>query len=135
MEKTKNSWKESNRKYRLKNREKVNLSSLRDKNTILPNGLTKYQNDALKRFGLDPEKYLEMLKNQDNKCAICGKEEITLTTKGTKRRLSIDHDHKTGKVRDLLCNKCNTGLGCYEDSVELIQKVIKYLEKHGENQK
>lgn len=64
--------------------------------------------------------FKQMLKKQDNKCAICGKEE-------TKRRMSVDHCHKTGKVRGLLCQLCNTSLGGFKDDVAILKKAIKYL--------
>lgn len=58
----------------------------------------------LKQYGLTLDSYTEMLQKQDSRCAIC-KEQKTLV---------IDHCHKTGKVRGLLCIGCNTGLGRYE---------------------
>ena len=61
-----------------------------------------------------------MLKKQNNRCAICGKEE-------TKRRMSVDHCHKTGRVRGLLCQLCNTSLGGFQDDVGRLKKAIKYL--------
>ena len=53
-------------------------------------------------------------------CAICG------TKDGLFR---IDHDHNTGRVRGMLCHKCNIGLGCFDDNIELLTKSIKYLEE------
>ena len=55
-----------------------------------------------------PEQYNNMLKAQDNKCAICGKEFCKDNPP------FVDHDHKTGKIRGLLCNMCNLHLGIYE---------------------
>ena len=51
-----------------------------------------------------------MLDDQDGKCALCGTTEI----KGNSKYFSVDHDHKTGRVRGLLCTVCNTDLGVYE---------------------
>ena len=65
---------------------------------------------------------------QDKKCAICGQEE-TSTHKTTVRRLAVDHNHKTGEVRQLLCHRCNHLLGLAKDDIELFQKIIPYLEK------
>jgi len=83
---------------------------------------------SLKRpYGISLEEYEEMLKVQDSKCAICG----TFNTgkKGT-WNLCVDHDHKTGKIRALLCNKCNRGIGLLQDSIPLLKKAIKYLKKY-----
>ena len=66
------------------------------------------------------DEFKKMLIKQDNKCAICGNEE-------TKRRMSVDHCHKTGKVRGLLCQLCNTSLGGFQDDVNRLKKAIKYL--------
>jgi len=63
---------------------------------------------------------------QNGKCAICKKPETRKT--GNKiRELSIDHCHKTGKVRGLLCDSCNNGLGRFKDSVKLLESALKYL--------
>lgn len=68
------------------------------------------------------KEYIKLAKSQQNKCAICFK-------KAGSRRLAIDHDHKTGKVRGLLCSKCNRALGYLNDDKELLRKAIIYLEK------
>lgn len=70
-------------------------------------------------------KYNEMLDQQDNKCAICGVHKDTLT-----RGLYVDHCHATGKVRELLCTRCNSVIGyCKENSNNLLN-AINYLLKH-----
>lgn len=79
-----------------------------------------------RKYGISEEKYLAMLQGQNNECAICHRSETLKLKKGTARRLCIDHDHKTGKVRGLLCWKCNTDLGIWEsrntDCIEYINK-------------
>jgi hypothetical protein len=76
----------------------------------------------LKRlYGITWEDYLKIFQEQGEVCAIC-KEDCS-----TKKMLSVDHDHKTGKVRGLLCNGCNTSLGRFKDSVILLQRAIDYL--------
>ena len=67
-----------------------------------------------------------MLTAQNNQCAIC--EMVFGDDKET--RAYIDHCHVTGKVRQLLCNKCNRGLGHFDDDLTLVRKVVEYLEKH-----
>ena len=62
----------------------------------------------LKFFNITIEEYDEMFDNQNGVCLMCGKPERS------NRHLAIDHDHKTGKIRGLLCMACNTHLGWYE---------------------
>lgn len=76
-----------------------------------------------KKYGLSPEQYMEILEAQQGKCAIC-REEPT-----TKRGLAVDHNHKTGQVRGLLCTGCNTALGSFKDSEEILTSAIEYLRK------
>lgn len=74
--------------------------------------------------------YEAMLIKQDNKCAICHTtEETKLGPNGTLVRMSVDHCHTSGKVRGLLCNRCNRALGLLGDSVDLLQKAIVYLKE------
>ena len=68
-----------------------------------------------------------MLEKQNGVCKICGDKETT-SENGVTRRLAVDHCHSTGKVRGLLCGKCNKSLGGFKDSKELLLKVINYLE-------
>lgn len=59
-------------------------------------------------------------------CEICG-------DKSTRKYLAVDHDHKTGKIRGMLCDHCNTALGKFKDDINIIHKAIKYLERSNEN--
>lgn len=76
-----------------------------------------------RRFGISSDVYLKMLSLQKNKCAICNKEESCPKHK----YLSIDHDHKTGKIRGLLCNKCNKAIGLLDDNPKILHSAINYL--------
>lgn len=79
--------------------------------------------DHLKsRYGITLDDYYLMLKEQNYCCAICNKHVDTM-----RRRLSVDHDHTTGKVRKLLCDKCNTAFGLLEESEEIIISMLSYL--------
>lgn len=73
------------------------------------------------------ERYLEMLEKQNRCCAICNDPQETLT-----RNLSVDHNHITGKVRGLLCDKCNFAIGYFKESKLLLEKAINYLEMYHE---
>jgi hypothetical protein len=80
-----------------------------------------------KNYSLSSEEYNNILKRQNNKCAICGKEE-TAKAYGETIALSVDHDHKHNNIRGLLCKKHNMGLGYFQDSPELLQAAITYLQ-------
>lgn len=69
------------------------------------------------------DSYDKLFEEQKGRCAICGKHQIA-----EKRKLSIDHNHETGKVRGLLCNKCNYTLGIIEgEGLNYYVKLINYL--------
>lgn len=93
-------------------------------------GKASMRKGHLKRtFGLTLEQYDEIFKKQNGKCAICRKAE-TRKWKGSVFRLGIDHNHKTGDIRELLCYSCNLALGYANDDPELLKRMIAYLEKH-----
>lgn len=77
-------------------------------------------------YGITPDDYYEMSKQQEGKCKICGK----LPPKG--EYLHVDHNPKTGKVRGLLCKKCNTALGSLDENLTNIARAMIYLEKEGD---
>ncbi len=79
------------------------------------------------KYDITPEIYYEILDKQNKVCAICKKVQSEFY------RLQVDHDHKTSKVRGLLCGKCNRSLGLLDDSIENLESAIKYLkgELHG----
>ena len=69
--------------------------------------------------------YRQLLERQSGKCAICG----NVSADAHYRALLVDHDHVTGKIRGLLCNECNIGLGRFKDSIDLLRQAITYLEQ------
>lgn len=79
-------------------------------------------------YGISLVQYEEIFSRQLGVCAICQKEEVT---KG--KLLNVDHDHETGKIRQLLCTRCNCGLGSFLDDPRLLREAAEYLEKHKEN--
>ncbi len=79
-----------------------------------------------KRYGLNIAQYNELLKKQRGLCALCGLLERT-RQKGQLRALAVDHNHETGVVRGLLCQRCNIALGHIEKNIELLPKIVKYL--------
>lgn len=79
-----------------------------------------------KKFDIDYLEYHKILKSQGYRCEICRcKLESSRYTK-----FAIDHCHRTGKVRGLLCTNCNTGLGLFKDSPERLSGAIRYLQEH-----
>lgn len=82
------------------------------------------------RTGINSIQFEEMSKAQNGVCAICQKEESDLRADGSERYLSVDHDHKTGKTRQLLCRKCNLIIGLAKDDCTVLKSAIEYLEKH-----
>ena len=81
-----------------------------------------------KNYGITLADYDRMVEKQDGKCAICESTE----PRSNGARFAIDHDHKTGKVRGLLCGLCNTAIGKFKDDVALLQSAIEYLRDHAD---
>ncbi len=75
-------------------------------------------------YGLTKEDYLNKLDAQNNQCVICNT--ILLNDKNT----HIDHNHTTGKIRDILCSNCNHILGIIENNSHYIQNLLRYIDKH-----
>lgn len=76
------------------------------------------------KYNITPTNYDALLQSQNGVCAICGK------SCPTGKRLAVDHDHETDKVRGLLCVNCNVALGYVQDDSDLLRKLADYLEKH-----
>lgn len=82
-----------------------------------------------KKFGLTPEAFQAMCDVQNNLCAICNESELGRRN-GVVKALAVDHNKKTGKIRKLLCSRCNTAIGLLRERRDLLDKVIVYLEFH-----
>ena len=82
-----------------------------------PRGLSRLES----RYGITADQYDVLVKKQKGQCAIC-KQPCTVNTK-----LSVDHNHTTGKVRGLLCHRCNLALGLFKDDVNRLQAALNYL--------
>ena len=81
--------------------------------------LTAY--DRQRKYGLSVEEYDQLFQQQKGCCAICGRSQLEL-----KRNLHVDHNHRTGEVRGLLCFRCNAGVG-YLDDKKWLEKSVKYI--------
>lgn len=80
-------------------------------------------------YGLSQEDFNDIYTTQKGMCCICKtviSSEVGQTKKG---KAHVDHDHLTGKVRGLLCTKCNTLLGMANDSIPILKEAVKYLER------
>lgn len=77
------------------------------------------------KYGITTEIYNKMLEEQDYKCKIC---KTVNSGSSNKRKLSVDHNHSTGKVRGLLCDNCNKSLGLLKDSIDTLKNMIDYLQ-------
>lgn len=82
-----------------------------------------------KKFGISPEDYDQLLESQDGRCAICRRPD----SRSRYKPFHVDHDHKTGKVRGLLCAGCNTGLGNLQDDPEVLLRAIAYLRRDNDD--
>lgn len=83
----------------------------------------------LKQFGISIEEYKSMLEDQNYLCKICNKPETARSNVGRIKDLAVDHCHKTGKIRGLLCQSCNVALGHFDDSLDKLESAIKYLKE------
>lgn len=81
----------------------------------------------LKEYNLTVKQYNDMLLEQSGCCMICG-----IHQKDLKQALAVDHNHKTNKIRDLLCDNCNVGVGNFQENINYLTAAIKYLERHNE---
>jgi hypothetical protein len=107
--------------WRDKNRDKLNKANkdyqrLRRKSKEGKDCYYKY------KYNITFDEYSALLEGQNSCCAICKK-------KPTNKHLAVDHCHKTGKIRGLLCNSCNRAIGLMKDDITLLKNSIKYLTK------
>lgn len=110
------------REYRKKNRDKIN-TYIRDHRK--KNRYRYYINGIRRIYKIDESQYNKIVKNQNNECAICCKK---FSWESKNNKPYIDHDHKTGKIRGLLCRNCNAALGMFDDNLEIIDNAKFYLE-------
>ena len=82
----------------------------------------------LKQYGITYEYYMEMYNKYEGKCHICRQRGFKID-KNQKLDLAVDHCHKTGKVRGMLCHNCNRGLGLFQDNVDYLLTAVDYLER------
>jgi hypothetical protein len=81
------------------------------------------------QYNLTLEDYTNLLEKQGGVCCICKQKETAKANAGYTKSLAVDHCHSTGKIRGLLCQSCNTGLGSFKDNIDTIQNAILYLKE------
>lgn len=93
------------------------------------NGQQTRRNCALQsKYNFTLKEYNQLFQQQNGRCAICRKPETASNQYGI-RVLAVDHNHKTGKVRALLCDRCNRMIGFAKENKDILQKAIKYLSR------
>ena len=88
----------------------------------------KWKADLVRRYGITFEQYELMLAEQKGKCAVCDSEDANNAR--TSGRLFVDHCHTSGKVRGLLCSRCNHALGLFQDDIDRLRSAIEYLTRN-----
>lgn len=84
-----------------------------------------------RKYGMTTEQYEKIHADQNGQCAVCGNPETSIDGKtGTRKNLSVDHCHKTLKIRGLLCFRCNSTIGKIDESLELLRSLERYLKEH-----
>ena len=107
-----------NKKWRNSNPEKIKIYNTRKK-----------EYELFRNYGLSLHDKNIMLSNQNSQCSIC-KISIQEHLEKYQKDFHVDHNHKTGKIRSLLCEKCNRGLGFFNDDFETLLEASKYLKFH-----
>ena len=128
---TEDEWKALSRSKRwaLRNPEKMKAATDNWRNNNKEYNTARQRQYQLKsKYGITEDDYTVLLTEQDGKCAICMTDKPT----GKWKVFAVDHCHNTGKVRGLLCNECNRGIGLLKDSPELLQAAKDYLEKNSD---
>jgi len=101
----------------------VSISNRGDKRRDRKRDKKVARKSLLKRcYGLTLADYDCLLEAQGRSCAIC-----KCTENGSKEYLAVDHDHETGEIRGLLCDKCNSGIGFLRDDPDLVEAAARYL--------
>jgi hypothetical protein len=90
-------------------------------------------NSHLKRkYGITLEEYMKLFEEQGGVCKICSGTDMRRWRDGRIQRVTlfVDHEHSTGRIRGLLCNKCNVGVAMFGDDEEMMLRAAKYLKEN-----
>lgn len=89
-----------------------------------------------RNYGISLENYTRMVEKAGGVCEICHQPETAVYRKNgreTMKFLTVDHDHETGRIRGILCHRCNAGLGSFRDSSDILHNAARYLKEHDSN--
>ena len=87
---------------------------------------SRHNSHLKEAYGITIQDYDRILASQGGKCAIC--------RGGTsKRHFAVDHNHKNGQIRGLLCARCNTGLARFMDNITNLRRAVRYMKDDGKN--
>lgn len=92
------------------------------KSQTLENRTAAYVRHIKRKYGLEIEEFDALLASQGGGCAVCG-------GPPNAKNWHIDHDHRSGKVRGILCNGCNTGIGSMRDDPAIMRAAAEYIER------
>ena len=115
------------KKYVQDNSEKINAYNLERYHSLTEEKkLRRNRAATIAIYGLTLEDYDAMIVEQNGVCAVCKMPEED----PRRKHLCVDHDHETGKVRALLCNRCNRGMGIWRDNIHLLEQAVLYLKRY-----
>jgi hypothetical protein len=127
--KKKHTYEKKDRTYYLNHRDKILTKS---RQWMLNNKDRFLHNQYMIKYGISYIEYCELSEKQNHICAICGLPETRKHSSGKLYALAVDHCHKTGIIRKLLCARCNKTLGLIKDSIAIVDKIKAYLVEHGD---
>jgi Recombination endonuclease VII len=107
--------------------QKTHLVEKPDPTRLVKNQVSRREYYLGRNYRMAHQDYEDMLQRQNGVCLICGRADTQKDPVATVKLLVVDHDHKTGKVRGLLCSKCNLAVGLLDDDVERAQGLVEYL--------
>lgn len=113
--------------YRLKKSTDGYLSECKQCTKNSPSYHKKRKEHRLRVYSISMEQLEQMFVSQEGKCAICTKEFKHWS------KMHVDHNHTTGKVRQLLCASCNTGIGFFKEDISILSSAIQYIKKWNAN--
>lgn len=112
------------RNYRAKNKVKHNIYA---RNWARNNSTSRRAYYLKRSYGISSNEYEVIFKNQNGKCAICERVESSKSVLGNLKRFHVDHCHKSGKIRSLLCSNCNRALGYIKENPKIAEKMKFYI--------
>ena len=114
------------KQHYLDNKSKINAQSKAYHESHKEETSARGKRRRFTQYGLTKEDFVSLLETQNYKCAVC-EDGLSLEGKST----HIDHNHKTGEVRGILCPSCNLGIGKLKDNPDILDAAAAYLRKNG----